>query len=289
MPTPVRRSARTTPNSTSSIPTASCPQFKRPPRCWGHSARKNRSIYFASGLRLNGIDNQAQLHATINAAIRAGVSFWPIDARGLLAQAPLGDATRGSPGGVGMYSGASAMAMMTNFQRSQDTLWTMAADTGGKALLDSNDLAAGIIQAQKSISSYYILGYYTSNEAQDGKFRRIKIVLNNGLSAALDYRQGYYAGKVFAKFTVADKERQLEEALMLGDPITELTIAMEIDYFQLNRAEYFVPLTRENPGAGTGAGTSRRIRSHPHRFYRRDEGRVRNHHSESFATRWTSN
>jgi VWFA-related protein len=214
----------------------------------GTLSEKKSLIYFASGLRLNGTDNQAQLQATINAAIRAGVSFWPIDARGLLAQAPLGDATRGSSGGVGMYNGASAMTMMTSLQRSQDTLWSMAANTGGKALLDSNDLAAGIVQAQKSISSYYILGYYTSNEAQDGKFRRVKIGLNGGLSADLDYRQGYYAGKLFAKFTVADKERQLEEALMLGDPITELTIAMEIDYFQLNRAEYFVPLTVKIPG-----------------------------------------
>ncbi len=209
---------------------------------------KKLLIYFASGLRLSGVDNQAQLQATINAAIRAGVSFWPIDARGLEAQAPLGDATRGSQGGVGMYTGAAAVAVMTGYQRSQDTLWSMAADTGGKALLDSNDLAAGIVQAQRSVSSYYILGYYTSNEAQDGKYRRIRISLNGGLSASLDYRQGYFAGKQFGKFTVADKERQLEEALMLGDPITELTIAMEIDYFQLNRAEYFVPLIVKIPG-----------------------------------------
>ena len=36
--------------------------------------------------------------------------------------------------------------------------------------------------------------------------------------------------------------------LMLDDPITELTIAMEIDYFQLNRAEYFVPIVVKIPG-----------------------------------------
>jgi VWFA-related protein len=211
-------------------------------------SEKKLLIYFASGLRLSGIDNQAQLHATINAAIRAGVSFWPVDARGLLAQAPMGDASKGSPGGASMYTGAAAMAMMTSLQRSQDTLWAMAADTGGKAMLNSNDLAAGIVQAQQSISSYYILGYYTSNQALDGKFRRIRISLNNGMSAGLEYRQGYYAGKQFDKFTAADKERQLEEALMLEDPITELTIAMEIDYFQLNRAEYYVPLVVKIPG-----------------------------------------
>src|SRR5205807_10387082 len=141
-----------------------------------------------------------------------------IDARGLIAQAPLGDATHGSPGGIGMYSGASALANMTSFQRSQDTLYTLGADTGGKALLDYNDLSRGIVQAQQAISSYYILGYYTSNTAQDGKFRRIKISLNANLPANLDYRQGYYAPKLISKFTTADKERQLEDALMLDDP-----------------------------------------------------------------------
>jgi VWFA-related protein len=214
----------------------------------GQINEKKSLLYFASGMQLNGLNNQAQLQATINAAARAGVSFWTIDARGLVAQAPIGDATQGSPGGKGMYTGTSALAFTTNFQLSQDTLYSLAADTGGKALLDNNDLSLGIVQAEKSVSAYYILGYYTTNANLDGKFRRIKISLNNGLSANLDYRQGYFAGKTFGKFTAADKERQLEDALMLGDPITELTIAMEIDYFQLNRAEYFVPVMIKIPG-----------------------------------------
>ena len=215
----------------------------------GHLSEKKLLIYFASGLSLNGLNNQAQLHATINAAVRAGVSFWPIDARGLVAQAPLGDATKGSPGGVGIYSGAAALAVTTNFQQSQDTLYALAADSGGKALLDDNDLTHGIRQAEQSVSSYYIIGYYTGNAAKDGKFRRIKITLNDNQSgAALDYREGYYAPKEFSKFNAVDKERQLEDALMLPDPITELTIAMEINYFQLNSAEYFIPVTVKIPG-----------------------------------------
>ncbi len=210
---------------------------------------KKSLIYFASGLRLNGVDNQAQLHATVNSSIRAGVSLWPIDARGLTAQAPLGDATRGSSGGIGMMNGMGAAGSAAAFARSQDTLWALAADTGGKALLDNNDLAAGVVNAQKATASYYVIGYYTSNENPDGKFRRVKISLASGVAGALDYRQGYYANKQFAKFTTADKERQLEDALMLGDPMTELTIAMELDYFQLNRAEYYVPLVVKIPGS----------------------------------------
>jgi hypothetical protein len=104
------------------------------------------------------------------------------------------------------------------------------------------------VQAQESISDYYIVGYYTTNTEPNGKFRRIRISLANNQEAKLDYRQGYYANKEFAKFNDVDRERQLEDALMLEDPITDLTIAMEIDYFQLNRAEYFVPIIVKIPG-----------------------------------------
>ncbi len=54
----------------------------------GQLNEKKSLIYFAGGMRLNGVDNQAQMHATVDAAIKAGVTFWPIDARGLVAQAP---------------------------------------------------------------------------------------------------------------------------------------------------------------------------------------------------------
>ena len=214
----------------------------------GRVNEKKSLIYFAGGLRLNGINNQAQLHATVDAAIKAGVSFWPIDARGLVAEAPLGDATQGSQGNLNLYSGAAANATTINFQFSQDTLYALAGDTGGKAYLDSNDLDRGILQAQQAISDYYVIGYYATNTARDGKFRRVKVALAHDIGAKLDYRQGYYADKEFSRFTAVDKERQLEDALMLEDPITELSIAMEIDYFQLNRAEYFVPVVVKIPG-----------------------------------------
>ena len=214
----------------------------------GNLNEKKSLIYFAGGMRLNGVDNQAQLHATVDAAIKAGVSFWPIDARGLVAEAPLGDATKGAQGNEAMYTGGAANAVRAEFQVSQDTLYSLAADTGGKALLDTNDLDRGIVNAQDAISDYYIIGYYTTNPAKNGRFRRVKIALNENLEAKLDYRQGYYADKEFSKFTAVDKERQLEDALMLEDPITELSIAMEIDHFQLNRAEYFVPIVVKIPG-----------------------------------------
>ncbi len=206
-------------------------------------------VYFASGLRLNGVDNQAQLRATINAAIRANMAIFPIDARGLVAMAPLGDATQPSPTGLGLLTGQTAQNVMSNFQRSQDTLYSLAKDTGGKPLFDNNDLSLGIVQAASAIRSYYIIGFTSSHTAQDGRFHRIKVSLTRDLAADLAYRQGYFADKTFAKFTSADKERQLEDALMLENPVTDINLAMEVNYFQLNRAEYFVPVSVKIPGS----------------------------------------
>jgi VWFA-related protein len=222
-------------------------------RMLGALNEKKALVYFSSGVTRNGLDNQAQLLATVNAAIRANVAFYPIDARGLVAQAPLGDATKGSPGSQAMYTGSSARAVQSNLQGTQETLYTLAADTGGKALLDNNDLSMGLVQAQKDVASYYVIGYYSSNEALDGRYRRIKITINDAATRAriakVDYRPGYFAGKQFRKFNDSDREQQLAQALALGDPITDMNLALELDYFRLGRDRYFVPLAVKIPGS----------------------------------------
>jgi VWFA-related protein len=209
---------------------------------------KKALVYFASGMSRTGVDNQAQLRATINAAIRANVALYPVDARGLVATAPVSDATQASQGGRAMYTGAAQRSRQESFQAQQESLYTLAADTGGKALLDTNDLALGIVQAQKDVSSYYILGYYSSNAALDGRYRRIRVQIPRETTARLDYRGGYFASKEFKQFTSSDRERQLAEALMLGDPVTDLSIALEVNYFRLARDRYFVPLSVKIPG-----------------------------------------
>lgn len=206
-------------------------------------------IYFSTGVRLNGTDNQAQLRATINAALRANTTLNPVDARGLVALAPMGDATQRSPGGMSLFTGQMAENLTSSFQRSQDTLYGLAKDTGGIATFDDNDLARGIVTAAHQVTSYYVLGYYTTHEAKDGKFRRVKVALAGGRAGTLAYREGYYGEKTWAHFTEADRETQLEDAMRQGDPITEIPMAVEVNYFQLNRAEYFTPVTVKIPGS----------------------------------------
>lgn len=211
--------------------------------------QKKALVYFSSGAGKTGVENQSQLRATINTAMKSNVAIYPVDARGLSAVPPGGDATKFAPRGTGVFSGRQQNMERAKHLNAQETLTSLAADTGGKAFLDSNDLSMGIVQAQRDIKSYYILGYYSQNNKPDGRFRRITIKLNRPIQARLDHRRGYYADKVFVAFTREDRERQLTEALSLGNPVTDLPLAMEVDYFRIDEERYFVPVSIKIPGS----------------------------------------
>ncbi|MBV9268151.1 MAG: VWA domain-containing protein [Acidobacteriaceae bacterium] len=229
-------------------------------RTLGQYPEKKALIYISSGIQKSGVDNQSQLRATVNTAVRANVAFYPIDARGLTALVPGGDATQQGAAGSNLYSGAGQRSLKENFINQQETLATLALDTGGKALLDSNDLTEGIRQVQHDFTSYYVLSYVSSNTAQDGRYRRIQVKLaprEATLRAKLDYRQGYYGPATFAHMRDVDKEAQLSQALLSENPVTDLPLAVEVDYFRLEKDKYFAPISVKIPGSalefhGTG-------------------------------------
>jgi VWFA-related protein len=212
-------------------------------------SEKKALIYFSSGMEQSGTDNQAQLESAINAAKRAHVAFYPIDTRGLIATAPAGDASSAGGRGTSSFTGANETSRQSSRDNSQETLSTLASDTGGRLFVDDSNLALGMEKARDDITSYYILGYYSSNGKLDGKYRKVTVKLNNNIQAKLDYNTGYFGEKEFKKFTSSDKEDQLQQALMLGDPMTDLTVNGEIDYFRLARDRYFVPFSIKIPGS----------------------------------------
>jgi len=218
----------------------------------GQYPEKKALIYISSGIQKNGVDNQSQLRATVNTAVRANVAFYPIDARGLSALVPGGDATQAAAVGNNLYSGAGQRSLKENFNNQQETLATLALDTGGKAMLDSNDLTEGMRQVQQDFASYYVLSYVSTNPAIDGRYRRIQVKLaarDAGLRAKIDYRQGYYAPTTFARMQDVDKEAQLSQALLSDNPVTDLPVAVEIDYFRLDKGKYFAPISVKIPGS----------------------------------------
>ncbi|MBZ5617125.1 MAG: VWA domain-containing protein [Acidobacteriia bacterium] len=210
---------------------------------------KKALVYITGGISKTGMENQAQLEASINAAVKANVAIYPIDARGLMGDPPGGGASKGASRGAGIFNGSLLNAQRASINSSQETLATLAADTGGKVFLDSNDLSLGLQQVQTEFRSYYILGYYTTNTREDGKYRKISVKLSNSLSSKLEFRDGYYAQKVWGKFNGVEKEQQLKEALAAADPLTDLPLALEVDYFRVSPSAYFVPVSVRVPGS----------------------------------------
>ncbi|HPT25789.1 MAG TPA: VWA domain-containing protein [Bryobacteraceae bacterium] len=210
---------------------------------------KKALIYFSSGVSKTGSENESQLRSTLNAAVKSNVSFYPVDVRGLMALPPGGDASTAASGGSGLFSGSTQNKQSESFTGAQDTLDTLASETGGKALLDTNDLTEGIRLAQNDISSYYIVGYYSTNPNRDGHFRKVEVKLTGTLQAKIDYRSGYYADKEFKDFNSSEKEKQLEDALLLGDPVTDLPLALEVNHFKLSADRWFVPVAVKLPGS----------------------------------------
>ena len=210
---------------------------------------KKALVYITGGISKAGsLENQAQLEASINAAVKSNVAIYPIDARGLMADPPGGDASKASSrGGMSL---SSYNSQRSSINGSQETLVTLAADTGGKAFVDSNDLSLGLKQVQEQYASYYILGYNTQNNSMDGRFRKITVRLKEPITGAkLDFRSGYYAEKLWKSFNGDDKERQLKDALMSDNPVTDIPLAVEVDYFRISPTAYFVPVSVKIPGS----------------------------------------
>ena len=210
---------------------------------------KKALVYFSAGVSKTGVDNQAQLEASINAAMKANLAIYAIDTRGLMADPPGGGASKAASRGAGIFNGSVYNSQRASINDSQETLFTLAEETGGKAFLDSNDIEAGITQAQEGMGSYYLLGYYSSNNAKDGKYRKITVKLNNKMVAKIEHRPGYYADKVWGKLNAQDKDQQLKEALSAGDPATDLPLALQVDYFRVSPTAYFVPVSIKVPGS----------------------------------------
>jgi len=205
-------------------------------------------IHFSSGITRTGIENQAQLRATVDAANRANVSLYTMDARGLAALPPGGDASTASPAGTAIYSGSAVVSQVSALQGSRETLAALAADTGGRTFYDLNDLGPAFEEVQRENSSYYLLGYTPSNPRSDGRFRRIRVEVDRpGLK--IQARPGYFAPKDFRQFTREDKEVQLEQAMDLDVPFVDLPFVVDTAYFRRPDKKFTVVLAAKIPGS----------------------------------------
>ncbi len=215
--------------------------------------QKKSMLYFSGGLSKQGIENEASLRSATNECVKSDTALYAVDTRGLQALNPVGDASKGSVRGTSVYSGASMQGQLNSNFSSQETLGTLASDTGGKLFVDSNDFGPAFQQVQHDSEAYYILGYHSTNTKRDGTYRHLTITLLNHPEAKLEYRPGYYAPADFQHAKTEDRELALEEQMRSEVPATDVSVYLQALYFRLEDGKFYIPISLVIPGSQINA------------------------------------
>ena len=156
----------------------------------------------------------ASLDSLVSEANRGGVSFYTVDAAGLRA-ASASDEMRRELAGLGQAAGGlpALSPASKRLERSDDLLrydpasglGSLARETGGFLVHDTNDITAGLRRVEEDLGAYYFLAYAPRNDAWDGRYRRIDVrVHRSGVS--VHARRGYFAVRTRTPTPVLDYE-----------------------------------------------------------------------------------
>lgn len=126
---------------------------------------EDRTACDADRAQLAMIDNDSFFRDLLGNANRANVSFYTIDPRGL--------STYDEP--LGLDPPLPPEVDRQRLTTRMDTLMTLAANTDGMAMVNDNDLRKQIRRIVDDLTSYYLIGYYSTNSKLDGRFRTIKV------------------------------------------------------------------------------------------------------------------
>ncbi len=139
-------------------------------------------------MQLARLDNEHQFRELLDAANRANASFYPIDPRGLA----VFDTAQVRQDVPGPPAPMVPPSVDQNMLRGRiNSLRTLAEATDGLAIVNSNDLARGLKRVIDDLSSYYLLGYYSSGKL-DGKFHPIAVRVKRP-GVRVRARRGYLA------------------------------------------------------------------------------------------------
>jgi VWFA-related protein len=184
-----------------------------------------------------------KLRRITDAAARTGVVIYSIDARGLVTGMP--DASQPTPADP---SGVLVTTGLHEVTASQEPLRTLAADTGGRALLNSNSLGRGVETALRETSTYYLLAWRPEGEAKGGgKFRRIEASIKGRPELTVRVRRGFFDVEPPPAATTArnkpdqnkstqaasPEEEGLRKALGSMYPKTDLPTSLTVSYMDV--------------------------------------------------------
>lgn len=174
-------------------------------------------------LEQNHSDAYDRLRRVTTAAATAGVVIYSIDARGLVATTD--DLSRPMPFDP---TGRLARAGSGELPATQDGLYALAHDTGGRAFFNSNALSAAVTRAVQESSVYYLLAWRPETEEQSNRrFRRVEVSVAGRPELLVRFRRGF--GEVEPAESSAQKKSQ-KQPTTPRTPSAELRATLRSQY-----------------------------------------------------------
>ncbi len=227
-------------------------------------------IMMSDGFLLGG-SNQGSgydMRRITDAATRAGLVIYAIDARGLVATPGSMDASQ--PGfGLENPPGARQRIESSSIEAERDGLNALSRDTGGFPIFNNNDLSLGLQKITEDTETYYLLGFEPEVSYRDGRFRKLEVKVRNHSDYKVRSSKGYFAPddkavakaaekevkeeakleqerlknpeKVAKKETAATVER-MNEALSSLFPLGGIPIEMSTDFVDTGKGESYLAL-----------------------------------------------
>jgi len=162
--------------------------------------------------------NLDEFKKTVQASRRSNVAIYFLDTRGLTGMPDYFTAQFGPP----IDTQDIGAAFMETLEASEGAE-SIAADTGGFSVKNTNDLGKGIQRIGDESRIYYLLGYNSSHTQRDGRFRKIKVELAGRKGLQLRYRKGYFA-------PLEGGKSALDKRVGPGDP--DIQAALDSPYAQ---------------------------------------------------------
>ena len=175
----------------------------------------------------------------VDKALAGNIIISSLDARGLYAVIPLGDATQRvrvvaqRPDLVGQ----KALIQSQNLTDDSEVLDRLAGETGGAYFHNSNDFGDGFRRVGSFPEAYYTLAFAPDDLKLDGRLHTLKVMLaNKGDHLTVQARQGYFApNKSEDAATVAKEE--LEQMIFSQEDSQTIPVKVETQYYQAGSGE----------------------------------------------------
>lgn len=190
---------------------------------------KKMILLYRSGLFLE-VGHSAILDEIAASALRHRVSFFTLDSRGLDAPVPVEDRRIQAAWGVAMQRPAQeALGLPEARKQEINGLRTLARTTGGRSVVDSNDMDAILRSVLEEASHYYVLGFAPRNTRERGRFRELRVSVSRP-GVELRAPRGYYERKPFDRKSGKEKQVALYRTLMSESP-SDLPVEASVAFF----------------------------------------------------------